>query len=315
MGQRVMFKDRSSREDWRRVKYVNGEITESTPADGYVACGDNAPFSIEATRAQIAELLYRVKDTKFNGGEIAITYTDGFSVETYTILPPSDNTANRAVKYYTQAYQYRGYTKEGDDLFNGDVYDPGDLSEYSDIAAKEVGIRQPCWNTQDTTFIDAFRYKMRDMNGQYETDPEWFRVLDADLTVEVARGHRIAVVKLDPDDDFYASTNRFFLEIEFFFILAPSAGGPTFDGSTSGIFDDGSFIKTHICDYIIRLSPCDGTNDMSCPIYMAIDSATDSVIASDIIHEAIEWWPYKTKAGAAAWDAATGLPINDGPAA
>jgi hypothetical protein len=122
-------------------------------------------------------------------------------------------------------------------------------------------------------------------------------------------GNRVGVVKVDPGDSFFASTNKFFLELEFYFYDygTPGFGGTT-DVTASGIFGTGSY--TQACNYVMRLQ----TGDASCPLYFG-DIGISSIGGSDFIHQAQYWWPYKTTAGVPAWDDAAGTPLNGGFAA
>lgn len=98
-------------------------------------------------------------------------------------------------------------------------------------------------------------------------------------------------------DDLYNPANRLFLGLRFNAYWA-------FGYMSSGQFFPGA--NTTSARYVMRLS----SGDLSCPLNS--DYAT---LSGDIVHTATEWFPYSTKAGLPAWDAATGLPINGGPSA
>jgi hypothetical protein len=119
---------------------------------------------------------------------------------------------------------------------------------------------------------------------------------------------RIAVVKADPADGFFAPTNRFFVGCKFFcytYTWETANCEWSSDVSALQLGEDESPVPS--CDYIIRLS----TGDIAFPLYMNGEWGS----STDIIHEAVEWWPYATNAGTPAWDDETGEAINGGPGA
>ena len=58
---------------WSRVKFVKGWVDDggAQPA-GTVECGDGTAYPLQATAAQIHEMFYRVRDSKFTAGEMTI---------------------------------------------------------------------------------------------------------------------------------------------------------------------------------------------------------------------------------------------------
>lgn len=340
MGERITFRERGRKHfsntnapgypaQWSRVKFVDGQETP-TPSFGFVACGNGTAFPMLVPGATVAdnlkiieELVYRVKDAWFTSGSLDWTYTYMGTPYPTSFRPPvSGPPANRTVQIDATTIQKRGYSVEGADDYNDPIYDPGFGWEHSDIADNERGLWRPCWrngyniSSANHLFVDAFDFYEDSYNSVVSTS--WTGG-DADAGdygghVECIRGPRVAVVKVNPTDGLFAATNKFYLEFEFFWFDYPPYAGW---GGGTNIYDGqsgyGDFSATAIpqCLYTIRLK----TGDVSCQIYMLDAGDNTSVTGSDIVHEAIEWWPYKTKAGLPAWDSTTGLPLNGGPGA
>lgn len=288
-----------------RVTFVNGWMTGGTdPADGSVECGDGAPFPMELTLSQLAELLFRVKDAWITEGYVTITVSGSPGNITASTTAPT----NRATQIDSQTHLYRGYTKTGADSYNNAEYDAGYGVNYSDIADDENGIWRNHWSSPD--FIDAFHYAADDPNSTQVADSNWFNAYGTvGVKAGVIRGNRVGIVKLDPAHGFYAATNRFFLELEFYFFdydeVLTFGGSTRIDGGqVFGVDPDLSYIE-NVCNYIIRLSG----GDISCPFYMATLGA-DSVTGVDFVHQPQEWWPYaKGVPAVPVWDADTGLEV------
>ena len=59
-----------------RETYVKGQVTTGDPDVGFVACGPGTAHPVPATLDQIAEIFYRVRDTKISGGEYTMESTE-----------------------------------------------------------------------------------------------------------------------------------------------------------------------------------------------------------------------------------------------
>lgn len=276
----------------KRISFVDGQET-ATPDPGFVACGDGTGFPMLVTLAQLAEILYRVKDAWFTAGAITWTYGGPISYPAPTTAP-----ANRATEIDNVTYQYRGYTVAGGDDFNGAVYDAGNGVDWSDIADDERGIFWPTW---ESPFKDAFSYDADDPNNTQGGNSDWWGLAGAGARAMAIRGDRVAVVKDNPANGFYDPTNRYYLEFEFFWddyniVLGFGGGTNIYDGQSGS--GDWSATAGFACNYVIRLSD----SDVTCPIYFP---SAYSPGGTDVIHEAMEWWPYQKLAGDV-WNSGTG---------
>jgi hypothetical protein len=293
MGNRVTTPD-------LRFEFVNGWLTGGTdPADGSVECGDGTAFPMEVTLDQVAEIFYRVKDAWFTGGQ-ADWKIDIFGTPSASFSAPTSAPTNRRLDIDSLTYQQRGYCKLGADDYNGATYDAGIGNYYSDISDNENGM----WKYGD----DAFSYIQDDPNNLQGGDPEWWGVTGAGAKARVYRGNRVAVVKANPTDGLYASTNKFYLEIEmYWYDYAPVLnffGGTNIYNGVDGSGDWSSY-SIEICNYVLRLS----TGDATCPVYFPTLGTLDQT-GTDFIHEAQVWWPYaKNNPAVPVWDSATGLPL------
>jgi len=272
--------------------------------------GDGTGFPMEVTGTtvaekldKIAEIFYRVKDAWFTAGSETITVSGNSGDITASTTAPSQ----RATETSFDTYQYRGYTKPETSTYYGDLYSTG-VGSHSDIADNEYGIWVgPHWSgSPQSSFIDAFHYAADDPSSNHVTDSNWFSAYGVvGVGAAVYRGSRVAVVRLNPTDGFYAATNRFFLELEFYYFdynpILSFGASTSINGSIAGDPDDPGEV-TNICNYVIRLS----SGDLTCPIY-AGNLGADSVSGSDFIHEAKVWWPYaKGSPAAPVWDASSG---------
>lgn len=263
-----------------RVAFVEGQVS-ATPDPGFVACGDGLPYPLEITGADInekldrlAEIIYRVKDAWFIGGEI--TFTISGTPATYS--GPTSAPANRYTYTSATEYQIRGYTVGGVDI--------GDNER--DLWGNDYGP------------YTAFRYDMLDEFGINAGDAAWF---NPGSRSEVKLTGNVAIVRADPADGFFASTNRFFLQLEFYFYDFGVPGyGATTDITASGIFGDAPLFQ-QACNYEMQLSNC----SLTCPLYFA---PLDDLGGSNFIHAAQEWWPYaKNSPSEPVWNSATGAKL------
>jgi hypothetical protein len=268
-----------------RFEWVDGQVTSGTPDEGFVACGDGTAFPMEVTLDQVAEIFYRVKDAWFTGGSASWKVT-GSPV---SISAPTAAPTNRRLDVSASTYQQRGYCKLGGDDYNGATYNSGIGSYYSDIADNENGMWRDAWNDPD--HVDAFSFEQDDSNGTQSSNSQWWGTPYVGIGVyaKVQRGDRVAVVKLDPADGLYASTNKFYLEIDLYW--ADYYPVPFFGGTN--IYDDGygydwSAYAVAICQYILRLE----SGDATCQVYFATDPSTTEETGTDFIHKPQVWWPY-----------------------
>ena len=203
-----------------RVTFVEGHVAGGS---GGVLCGPNSEFSIELTLLQAEELLYRVKRAGYTAGSLSIT---GIGAGDGDISAPTSDTGNRMIEVDTDTRKRHGYVTPDGDVYNDADYDAGIGNMFSEIGSNENGLWQPVWNKEGDSlvypfeeFTDAFRFYQTDPAGVKAGDSEWFgypTTAEGGVTARAFRGHRIAVVRDDPADGFYASTNRFFLEFEFY---------------------------------------------------------------------------------------------------
>lgn len=280
-----------------RCDFVNGWLTGGIdPADGSAECGYNTAFPLELTLDQVAEVMYRDKDSHFTGGSIT------YDVSGLATLYASTTVMTNRAYYVSSATQFRGYQILGTDTYNGSTYDIGNGTYHSEIADNERGMWRDIWN--DTPMTHAFTYEADDPDSVHVADSDWFNLAGSvGVEVKVVTQKIVAVVKTDPSHSDFAPGNRYFLGIEFYF--HDHAGtGPTFGQSTNAKTGlNGNFDSTKVTasNYVMRLS----SGDASCPIYT--DAASYYYSATDFIHEAVEWWPYgKNSPADPVWNTATG---------
>jgi len=95
-----------------RVKFIKGWETGGTdPADGSVECGDGTLYPMEVTVEQLSEIMYRVRDAEWAGGELV---QDWVGVGTYSRKKTPDSRPAALVESYGDntadvSFSYRGY--------------------------------------------------------------------------------------------------------------------------------------------------------------------------------------------------------------
>lgn len=275
------------------------EFVEKTAAE----CGDGTAFPMEVTLDQVAEIFYRVKDAWFTGG--SASWKVGIFGSTQTLNASTSAPTNRSLEIDGVTYQKRGYTILDAYPYNGATYDAGIGNYYSDIADNENGLWKDAWNDPD--HVDAFSFEQDDPNSIQTGDPNWWGMASAGAFAKVYRGKRVAVVKLDPTDELYAVTNKFYLEIEMYWFdygVLPFGGSTNIYDSQGG-FGDFSSRAVLICNYILRLQ----TGDATCPVYFDALGSTNET-GTDFIQEPQEWFPYaKNNPAVPVWDFETGAKL------
>ena len=297
-----------------RFRYVAGwDIEGVDPEDGSVACGDGTAYPMEVTGASTAEkiakiyeIFHRVKDAWFTGGSFAWDWSsNSYSFECPSTGPP----VNRAVEVDFPVFssQIRGYCCSGSNDYNQEPYDAGVGTLYSDISDNENGMWNLVYTSSDYTYTKtAFTYDelapLPGISGDW-----WGGLLGGRVMVRF--NGKVAVLKADPANGIFDETNKFFIGIEIGF--DPSSPDPYIAGGSNiynPVFWDGldyGPFSTPLVNYVLRLP----SGDLTCQLYCDVE-ALDNVVASDIVHEAIEWWPYAAGSPAAPiFDTETGEPL------
>jgi len=296
----------------KRFEWVEKELAD---------VGDFTEYPMEITGAsfsekidKIAELFHRVKDSQFTSGNINFNGGGSFDL---SIFPNTENPENRALEDEgVIGMQTRGYTSIDDGLtsippeklpYFGSAYDSGEGASYRDISDKERAIHLsgqggalPQWNTpSESVTAFTFRNEAQSIGSDLTI---WFRAYESEGDVwlgaygESSFGNEIAYVKENPEDTIYTASTRFFVKFRFecfnFGLLA-------FGASTYYLSEDVTEL-TNICNYVVRMA----TGDLVAKIYAFNDAEHSS---TDLIHEAVEWWPYQDNGGNV-WNPATGEP-------
>lgn len=334
----------------KRVTFVKGEVTSGTPAEGFVACGPGTPFPMEVTEGTvadkfdiIAEVLYRVKEAKFISGSATMSEEGSLEFIAPTTQPPT-RAFTRSPINPGDPYSYfvRGYTTPQTavpvkyDPYLQVGYDRGDGEMYRDVSDNERGMwlpyaasELPHWNdipgSDSERLVTAFSfnqllYGSSDPGGS-NPDPDFFQAILGSEYIET-NGYlffrsQIAVVKTNPTDGLFASTNRFFIGLELTMESANMALMNQFWISTQKFdwdllaYPDARNVVC--CNYVIRLSE---DVEISCPIYgVAFDDFPYGTNFSgyDFIHEATKWWPYANDTPIGfVWGSDTGIKIPIG---
>lgn len=283
-----------------RATFVKGEVTTGTPTDGFVACGDGTAFPMLVTLKQLEEIMYRVKDAWFTGGNIAWISSSSVSDSVYasTTAPAHRSYIERGTFIFKN--QRRGYSTDTINPFVGPAYDRGDGNLAWDISDSEYGM----FTNSGFGSFSPFEYGSFNQNDVSPGSDWWSRQYE--VVVDIS--NRVAVVRVSPTDGFFAPTNKFYLELNFY--ISWGMGYGYVYGSTNASYFGDSSLLSNVCRYVIRLSPCDGSNDISCPFYFGPSEEVSSPTASDFIHKAKEWWPYaKDSPPTPVWSSTTGAKL------
>jgi hypothetical protein len=169
-----------------RFQWVKGQVTSGTPDEGFVACGDGTAFPMEVTLDQLAEIMYRVRDSVCTGSS-SLTPVDEFD-PVATVAVTSIQPDERLLKTelvdsfsYQESVTIRGYVtargtlddldtpppmEDVSDVFLSEVYDIGfdyyldDSDPYENLTVRfrEAVQERSIWLQHE----NEFRYEMRD---------------------------------------------------------------------------------------------------------------------------------------------------------
>jgi len=286
----------------KRITFVEKSASE---------VGDQTKYPLQVTLDQIAEVYYRVKDAYYTGGQFTWDITSPAASASFSA--PTSAPSTRVLDI-ASGIQRRGYNRIGAYVDNGAIYDAGTGIDYSDVDDKERSMWRDGYNTLSDyplrnpsdyqEIITAFTYWSDEL---YHPDNQWWGENTTGGVIGARFNGEVAVVKVNPADSFVAPTNLYYLWFEFYWEDADailSFGGGT--NMIDGYWGDQTSTAVQSVNYILRLS----TGDLTFPCYM-FDPGITNLSGTDIIHEAVEWFPYQDGDGAV-WDATTGLKVPDG---
>jgi len=304
----------------KRFEWVKGWLTGGTdPADGSVECGDGTAYPMEVTLDQLAEIFFRVKDAKFTAGEISIT-AGGLPINLYASTDaPTQRVTEGIVEtlkrgYYTPSVFVGATVSAFNDGYLQPEYDAGNSVYYREIGNKEIGmwlqgvqdVTLPYWNVTNFEWVNAFTSESFLSYGSPSapSPPYWF--YSSEQTDYFGGRHsvtfngKVAVIRANATDDISAPTNRLFIGMEFYCYTEDV----TFHIQARTLPWAG---ELSVGNYTIRLA----SGDVSCLVYVDPDSYDPgSLVVTDFIHTATEWWPYQANNPPAdVWNPATGLPL------
>jgi hypothetical protein len=334
MASRITFRGRGGREHFKaalgdpgfaaqeqRFELVKGWLTGGTdPADGSVECGDGTHYPLEVTAAQLAEIFYRVKDSKLTGS-VTETYdgtssTLGFSGTPDTALVFGTTTTDydwfsRRGYSTTDVTGYAGifgsvYTVSGGSAGSGNFYDVGDDERAMWLpSSTAVNFNGP------SAHPTGFSHDVRALGyGILSPAPSWYHAyhdLDGNLfgggaTLEF--NGQVAWLDDNASGNPLDPLNRRFLGVRF--VIGSSAYYTSFFDTLGG----GASLAGS-AEFELELS---NSVVLSCPLYTGVFSE-DYTCSGSIRAVATKWWPYKTTAGDPAWNTTTGAAANGGPGA
>jgi len=323
-----------------RVQFVKGWLTGSTdPEDGSFECGDGKYFCAEATLPEIAELFYRVKtatliEHTINGTDPADSVGPGPLLPRVQAQETVDSMGPESVQH---GYFYPSNTDPHTTPPSPYVVDEYEVGipfyyAYRDINDNERGLWHPQWSEIHTAdgdeyaiewyyysaqtfdelkgFRTAFSFASYFGDSDTANDPPSLRVFkfetgeifNAAAKLVVVFSGRVAIVRENPTDGFFAATNRFFIEM---YVECGQASYTTPQLASSDYHDYwyGYPIYDSGAKYIMRLT----TGDIEVKL-MTDDYSTEGYNTGEyILHEATEWFPYGYNSPAeAVWNSATG---------
>lgn len=336
-----------------RVKFIKGWLTGGTdPADGSVECGEGTAYPMLVTPAQLFEIYCRVKDAEFTAGEL--TLTDVIPPDYASLLVSSAPRPTKLAQFDAAPnpdlkLSIRGYCAVTDDAAPSTPLPNVPLNRFGaayyatqfwgDFAVRDIGGKESAmWDTWNPAYqasigeyfefedlwatgivnpIKAFRTGFTQFFADQSTDAlttayglfEDFNGASTPTETGVHFGNNVAFIDNAGDGNPFNPSNEMWANFEFLHFGSFDACTNKLGGTLTG-----TVIGTGI-RFVVVLS--DGS-EVSCPIYYGdgrLPVVGPTVTGTDFRLEAVEWWPYKTKAGLPAWDSTTGLPINGGPSA
>jgi hypothetical protein len=110
-------------------------------------------------------------------------------------------------------------------------------------------------------------------------------------------------------DLYYTASSQFWMNF-YFKLIVPSAvgsAGPVAFQSSKRNAPQTGIINANFACTVSTLT----VDGMTIPMWRTINSAENANQHLTIVITPVEWWPYKTKSGAAVYDTATGAQLND----
>jgi hypothetical protein len=281
----------------KRVEFVEKSLGE---------VGDGTAWPIKVTLDQLAEILYRVKDSKFSG---AITETiDGVAVEFGFSGDPDTDLVSEVSVYDYDWFMRRGFSATdvaGFTGYFGEGYSVGG-TEYFDIGSNERGIWTPAV-TAGSSFRTGLSHEFSIvMNGYLETEPLPSHYLaynavggvisPAGAILTISR--EVAWVDANSSGNPFDSNNEIWLGLTF--DIWGTLYFTTFASTSTATA--GNDVYTGL-ELELELS----SGVLSCPIYFSTGDDTAS-FSGTIRIEATAWWPY-AKPGGPVWNSGTGAKL------
>ena len=292
------------------VTYRKGQVTTGDPDVGKVACGPGTAHPVPATLDQIAEIFYRVRDTKISGGKYTMERTD-LPELTYKYEGMFNNASPPAHNYHIGGsgewlqHVTRGY------FFGADSPNKGWLKHHCDpVYTSPIGgdwhdaKDEFCmWPDDDlyTGPTGANHEVVTGYSGGSESAPSFYGPY-----------YKRTLPQTDPTPDivtYYGDRSRFGFTPEVAFTGAASPFDPAATlypriswGNGTWFFGSefGSEASTGSAEIVLSSST------LLIPIRASRSGYTVSMTSSPRL-TVTKWWPYAKPDGSPVWDAETGL--------
>lgn len=301
----------------KRVKFVSGWETGGTdPADGSVECGDGTAYPLEVTPAQLAEIFYRVKDSKLTGS-VTETFDGTVNIIGFSGTPDAALVSGVIATDWDWFVQ-RGYSTDDVTGFSGmfgSVYTASGgyagSGSFYDVAADERAMWIPDSAAVDfngpTHWRTGFSHLFNSTGtANMASMPSWYLAyhdLDGYIfgaSASLIFNGRVAWLDDNSSGNPFDPANRLFIGLEFTASDVAYAGLyqiSTNNAVVSNTLTTGSLFELELSNSVV----------LSCPFFCS-SNGSGITYSGNIRAVATEWWPY-AKAGGAVWNTGTGAKI------
>ena len=285
--------------------------------------GDGTDFPMLVTLDQLAEIMYRVKDSWFTAGSLVSSST----YEPWPGDPPVTVTTTTAFLNTPDTELVAAVNIPGGGLFGSTftylrAYNtsntvPAAFDSYFDAGYYIFGLMYRDCNTEIGIWYPDYGYFFNDQNITFRTGFSHFVESRADFGPSPPPEGFYTIATLQEYSTGYDSYANTFAEVNFSGEVAYVGDSPTsptaqiYIGLEMGIgYSISTDVSTKIqyeyetyigANFVLGLA---GGDSVSCKLYS--ENTYDSV--TDFVLQAQEWWPYQD-AGGNVWSPTTGLPV------
>jgi hypothetical protein len=289
-----------------RIRFVKGQVTTGTPAEGFTACGSGTAHPVVAKLDQIAEMFCRVRNTKITAYEVyqehasnPTTNTKWWSLFNTGNVPAHNFVSDSKTRHQRGLYFTSTSNTGWLTAHCGPVYTTGFGNNYAD--AKDELALWPYPAVYGPT------HGMDHLTKNIISPPE----------TSAPSTYGSYVKRQYPADN---GGETQFSSGEMGFYFGPTVafvGGDSPFSSGVTLYPNAGFSDTHFNhSSVFGTASNDGnaqvvlsSGTLLIPIHLQPISGYSATLVTSPRLEVSEWWPYAKSDGSPAWSTTTGLPL------